>query len=321
MAVADGGSGGHQAGDGGGAASGGEPGSEPGNGGGESDGGGPPVEIPEGPFTGPDPFPCDSDLDAAPDDLVGVCVPGGAWGTATEVAVAAGADANLVGITPDELTLVWSEAEGSELIHFVADRASPSAKFGTATRLEGVTVLAVSPDGLRLATLSPDQGALVALSRADRSSAFGAEAEGEFAALDADARDKGFSFSSCVFASDDRTLYYTAGTPDSQYLLRVAQREDAGAWAVGTLLEQCELEVHGGYGRYPTGVSADGNALFFYDSWRGVMRAAYRDPKTAKLTWFEDLGQRLGAQPNQACDRIYFSQPGSESAVLSAPAE
>lgn len=277
--------------------------------------------APEGPFTGPDPFPCDSDMDAAPGELEADCAPGGVWGAGSAVPSSAGAGASLVGVTPDELTLVWSEASGSERLYFVADRASVNEAFGAPRELGDMSVLAVSPDGLRLAVLSLDHSALVALTRVDRASDFGSEAEGEFSALDADARDKGWSFSSGVFSPDDRTLFYTVGAADSKYLLHVARRADAGPWGVGTLLEQCELEVHGGYGRYPTGVSADGKTLFFFDSWRGVTRAAWRAAETSAFTWFKDLGRLSGAQPNASCDRLYFSVSGEESTILSAAAE
>ncbi len=281
-------------------------------------GGEPPFVNPDGPFTGPDPFPCDSDAEEIDADLEALCAPNTTWGAESEVASAAEASAAFIGVTPDERTLVWSEAAGSERIYLVADRSTASGPFGEPQLLDDVTVLAVSPDGLRLAALSPDQSALFTLSRSDRSGEFAIEGEGEFVAIDDEARENGWSFSSCVFSADDRTLFYTAGAPDSKYLLRVAERADDGPWATGTLIERCELEVHGSYGRYPTGVSADGQTLFFFDSWRGITRAAWRDPQTSAFSWFADIGKVFAAQPNAACDRLYFSKGGS--AVLSAPA-
>jgi hypothetical protein len=278
------------------------------------------MTTPDGPFTGMDPFPCASDAAEAP-SLSADCATTGGWGTGEAVPAGAAAGARLIGITPDELTLVWSEAEGSEPFYYFADRSSPGDPFGSAQQVTGGHLLAVSPNGLRLVALSADQSALLALARNDRSSAFAAPAEDEFAELGADARANGWSFSSCALAPDDRTLFYTVGAADTQYLLRVSQREGTGPWPVGEELEQCELEAHGGYGRYPTGVSSDGKTLFFYDSWRGMARAAWRESTTSAFTWFRDLGERLVSQPNAACDRLYYSVADPTASLLSAPAE
>jgi hypothetical protein len=276
--------------------------------------------IPEGPFTGPDPFPCASD-DAEPPSFTADCAPTAAWGTGEAVASDAAEGAIFIGVTPDELTLVWSEAHGSEPHYYFADRSSPGDPFGPAQEVTGVHLLAVSPNALRLVALSADQSALLTLSRNDRSSAFGAAAEEEFSLLDADARANGWSFSSCAISPDDRTLFYTAGAADTEHPLRVSKRDGTGAWPVGEQLEQCEFEAHGGYGRYPTGVSADGKTLFFYDSWRGMARAAWRESSTSEFTWFRDLDELIVSQPNAACDRLYYSVADPTSPILSAPAE
>lgn len=295
-------------------------GREPGGAGAAAEPSGGESMIPDGPFTGPDPFPCASDV-AEPPSFSADCAPTGAWGTGEAVASAAREGATLIGVTPDELTLVWSEARGSEPHYYFADRSSPGDSFGAAQEVTGVHLLAVSPNGLRLIALSADQSALLALSRLDRASAFAAPAEEEFSMLNADARANGWSFSSCALAPDDRTLFYTAGAVDTQYPLRVAERGDMGPWALGTPIDQCEFEAHGGYGRYPTGLSGDGKTLFFYDSWRGMARAAWRESNTTAFTWFRDLDDVIVSQPNAACDRLYYSAADPASPIRSAPAE
>jgi hypothetical protein len=224
----------------------------------------------------------------------------------------------LIGVTPDELTIAWAEPERSLPRYYVADRASLEEEFGPKQLVSAANVLCLSPDGLRLVGLSESHGGLLVLGRADRSSEFGSESEGEFSDLNADALAQGYTFSSCAFAPDDRTLYYTAGAIDERYPLRVSTRGDAGAWPVGAAIEGCEFEAHGGYGRYPSGVSADGKTLFFYDSWRGEARAAFRGDSTGAFTWFRDLGALFVPQPNQACDRLYGSVADPDASIVSS---
>jgi hypothetical protein len=59
--------------------------------------------------------------------------------------------------------------------------------------------------------------------------------------------------------------------------------------------------------RIPRGVSSDGLTLFYDDLVRGIARAAWRETRSAPFTIFVDLGSRPRAQPNTACDRLYFT--------------
>ena len=286
---------------------------------GAGSGGAPDIVMPHGPFTGTDPFPCSSDDLAAP-AYTAECSPTGAWGGAAKVSSDAADGATLIGITPDELSMVWAEAASSVTVYNLADRSSRSAAFGAHVELAAAAVVALSPDGLRVVTFSETQDSLLTLSRADRDSAFGSAQEGEFSRLNADAQAKGSLFSSCVFAPDDRTLYYTLGGPEERYPLHVSTRSDAAPWPVGQALEQCELEAHAGYGRYPTGISSDGRTLFFYDSWRVEARAAWRAASSGPFTWFRDLGALSMPQPNGACDRLYYSAADPNASIAFAPA-
>jgi len=303
----------------GGAGSGGEPGTELGGGTGDAGSGGDSTDA-QNPaaFTGPDPFPCDSDGESVPPTFTTECDPASSWARAVRVKCDAAPGASLIGITPDELTIAWAEPERSLAHYYVADRGAPADDFGAKVLVSALNILCLSPDGLRLALLSEDRGRLLVLGRPDRSSEFGAESEGEFSELNADAEAQGFTFSSCAFAPDDRSLYYTAGAIDERYPLRVSTRTDTGPWPIGTAIETCEFEAHGGYGRYPSGVSADGKTLFFYDSWRGEARAAFRGDDTGAFTWFRDLGALFVPQANQACDRLYGSVADPAASIVSS---
>lgn len=283
-------------------------------------GGTPDVVMPGGPFVGMDPYPCSTD-DAPAPAFTAQCSPSGEWADGKPVPVDAAHDATLISATPDELTLVWSEGASSVSAYYFADRANKNDDFGRKVALEIGNVIAASPDGLRLVVLSPDQLTLATAARADRASDFAAPVEGEFEALNADAKTHGWTFTSCAFAPDDRTLYYAAGTTDERYPVRVSTRSASEPWPAGKAIETCEFEAHAGYPRYPTGASADGKTLFFYDSWRGKTRAAWRAAGSGSFTWFHDVGDWFAAQPNSACDRLYYSAGSAAAPIESAAAK
>ena len=249
---------------------------------------------------------CPSDAQAgAPPALTAICDPNGAWGAAVDVPLMDGA-AQLVGVTPDELTIAWYGIANMDTAFYVADRASVGATFDPGQALESRDYLSISPDGLRVFVLS-EAGRLVELVRTARGQAFGAPAEGAFATLDADADANDLTFYGAIVSPDDRTLYYLVSDGESEHLLHVSTRADTGAWPVGTGIEACELEAHDGLLRQPTGVSADGLTLFYNDYARGITRAAWRETPSEAFVWFVDLGTRDRSQPNTDCSRLYFS--------------
>lgn len=298
---------------------GGAPTSSAGAGDGEN-GGAPDVVMPGGPFVGNDPYPCTTD-DAPAPSFSAECGPSKSWGMGERIDVDAAADATLVAVTPDELTLVWSEEAGSVNAYYVADRASKQDAFGKKVALDVSGVLATSPDGRRLALLSDDQSALFEATRAERGSDFAAPVAAEFSVLNADAAAKGWSFSAVVFAPDDHTLYYVAGGFAERYPLHVSIRNGDEAWPAGEALKTCEFEAHSTYPRYPTGASSDGKTLFFYDAWRGKTRAAWRADSSGPFSWFHDVGDWFAVQPNSACDRLYYSAGDAAAALVSAPSK
>jgi hypothetical protein len=257
---------------------------------------------------GEEPDPC-SELPDDPPAAAGVCEPGAGWGAGQAVAVMADGADPLIAITPDERTLlllhVTSVGEA-----MIADRADAGDDFGTPVLVGIEGVVGLSPDGLRVIVRASD-GSLQEASRSGPGEDFGSLGEGAFSALNAAAGSDSLSLSAPVIAPDDRTLYYLAVPPEgTDYPLHVSTRAGAGAWPVGTAVQDCRLKSFQGFNPVPTGVSSDGLTLFFWDSLYSTARAGFRETATGPFVWFDDLGSLAAAQPNTACNRLYYSEDG-----------
>jgi hypothetical protein len=246
---------------------------------------------------------CASDSEDDPPAITAQCDPDTSFGPTVDLPLMDGA-AELVAITPDELTIAWYGNANMDTRFYVADRASSATDFGPGSELTYRDYLALSPDGLRLIALG-DDGELVELVRAARDQAFPAPVEGAFTALNAAAAADGHHFLGAVIAPDDLTLYYLVSDPASDYPVHVTRRTGSEPWPVGTAIEACELKTENGAVRQPTGVSSDGLTLFYNDFVRGIARAAWRD-SAGSFVRFADLGLRGRPQPNGDCDRLYF---------------
>jgi hypothetical protein len=280
---------------------------EPGGIGGENPGGSAGTETGGTAGTGPPPpCPSEANMDPPPTGTF-VCDPEGTLGTAMNVSLP-GAPTSLVAITPDELTIAWY---GSMLgtAFYVADRATPSDPFTTYEQREDLNYCALSPDGLRLVAIE-GTGRFIEFTRASRSVSFGATpVEGTFATLNADGASQALTFAGCAISPDDRTLFYLASGGQGNQPLHVSTRTGTDPWPVGSEIEGCDFEAHGDLYSHPTGVSADGLTLFFYDWARSQARAAWRETTTGPFVWFKNLGTIEHAQPNTACDRLYSTSP------------
>lgn len=256
--------------------------------------------------------PCASDAIEEPPTLASLCDPSASWGEGTRVPLPGEGGEDLVAITPDELTVVWSAALGPSRLYFVADRGSPDDAFESATKLPDGRVFSVTSDGLGLIVASDDQAQLFERRRVSRGGAFGEPIEGEFTALNADAAEEAASFGNVVVSSDERTLYYTLFAPEfDEYPMRASTRSAPGIpWPVGEPLVACEFKAYEHQGQYPSGLSSDGLTFFYEDDARREARAAYRATTGAEFTYFVGLGARFRPQPNLACDRLYYSEPG-----------
>lgn len=297
----DGGGGGAPEGGVGGAAQGGASGTGgPGGAGGEDEGG-------SSGSSGSAGYPtCPSDTDPGdPPDNGALCAPGNGWSAVTDLPLMDGAS-QLVSITPDELTIVWVGIFDMVEHFYLADRANTGVSFDSGQELAFDNYVALSPDGLRLVTLT-EAGEFMELVRSARGEMFAAPAEGTFSTLDANARTNGLVFLGAAISPDDLTLYYLESDGQDDQPLRISKRTGTGPWPVGTAISACEFQSYGGALRQPTGVSADGLTLYFNDFVRSMSRAAWREVPDGPFVWFENLGTRGRPQPNQDCSRLYFT--------------
>ena len=93
----------------------------------------------------------------------------------------------------------------------------------------------------------------------------------------------------------------------------MSERSGDESWPVGTALSSCEFRAYGALIRTPTGISSDGLTLFFEDAAAGGARAAFRETTDSAFEWFVDLGPIGRAQPNEACDRLYYWDQATSS--------
>src|SRR5580692_8025285 len=254
----------------------------------------------------------DSGGDTGPPEPPPICPTDVEWADGTALAISTGAD-DFGSITPDELTLVWtSGGDGGGATVSAAERASPSAPFGT-PEVVPLTAgsfipgpVSVSPDGLRLVFQASDTTFFV-LSRASRGSAFSATpTTSEFAIINAEIMGELIvDLGDPVIGSSDETFYYSrypASGGQSVVTVFEADRSGSAAWGDGTAVNGAAIEENGaGRRRRPTGVSADGRTLFYWDDASGVEMMAWRPTPTGAFASGISIGARAGAQPNADC--------------------
>jgi len=254
-------------------------------------------------------FPCAAGGASSP-PTTAHCDPRAALTQVGAVPVKAGNNPRLIAVTPDELTIAWSTLGSFGAQFQVADRAAASAGFDDPVLIAtDDAVVGLSPDGLRLITLSQDGTSYQELSRDTRGSDFSAASVTAFSLIDAAAPAFGLVYSDCVVSADDRTLIYTAQSRDGQeYPVRISVRSGSEPWPVGSAIMSCELQRHDGLVRNPTGLSTDGLTLFFFDPDRQSARAAWRASQSADFTFFADLPAGIGrATVNADCSKLYYS--------------
>jgi hypothetical protein len=261
---------------------------------------------------------CPSDGEAGgPPTLNSLCDIEASWGAGVDLPLLPDGAAQLLAITPDELTIAWFGVENMETTFHVAERPSTSVSFEPGQELEPLDYVAMSPDGLRLALT--EDGRLQERVRTAKDQPFGSPVEGSFATLDENAEQNDLMLLAGVISPDDRTLFYLVSDGTDDQPLRVSTRSGTGNWPVGTPIEACEFQTEAGIYRQPTGVSADGLTLFFVDYVRGKTRAAFRESTSDPFEWFVDLGTLDRAQPNADCSRLYFTATSGPSYADALP--
>jgi hypothetical protein len=92
--------------------------------------------------------------------------------------------------------------------------------------------------------------------------------------------------------------------------LRVSFLQTDGTFDAPNAVTTPRLLMSGADRRRPTGISADGRVLFFWDETDEVSYSAFRAGSSLDFTAFYPLapnGKR--AMPNDGCDRFYASLP------------
>lgn len=239
-----------------------------------------------------------------------LCSETATWsGQAKVPAVSTSAAEQLLSITPDELDLAFSR--GNAL--YVAHRTTPTGAFTVGDAIpiplgwssaQGATL---SADGKRLVLVSTDQRALGELTRVDRTSAFSSEPDQTaFATVNQGPIYSGNIYSSPVISPDDQQLFLNSMAPGGGSTVVASTRGAGEAWAAPTRVIAA-LDGTDSARRLPTGISADGRTLFYFNEQTMKEEARWRDEPQLNSPLYDmvDLGGRRSAQPNAACDRLY----------------
>ncbi|MGC4091795.1 MAG: hypothetical protein QM756_28710 [Polyangiaceae bacterium] len=126
-------------------------------------------------------------------------------------------------------------------------------------------------------------------------------------------------FGDPVLDAEGLTLLFSALDPESDAApsIYVARRLGVrDAWPFGDPLLGSLLEASAGQFRRPNALSADARTLFYWDETSGEERAAFRPFVSVVFDHSAALGNRSRATPNAACDRLYYSAPGTQGIDL-----
>ncbi|MEO7033584.1 MAG: hypothetical protein ABI548_06895 [Polyangiaceae bacterium] len=238
------------------------------------------------------------------------------WTAAAPVmGVSTTSDEKLLSITADELDIVF--ARDGALLH--AHRATATAAFdaGTAITLpDGYSEVggaSLSADGKTLVVVQTDGLGFAALTRASRTADFGMTADpSAFVGLNARAVQTQEHCAAPVLAPDGKSLVFAAYSLAPGATARVYESLlSSGAWAMP---EDVSYDIFDGTTEkraLPSGLSADSRTLFYYDEATSKQAARFRDRPDAPLYTVVDLGDRVGAIPNAACDHVYYTSNGN----------
>jgi hypothetical protein len=276
-----------------------------------------------------------TDEDAAPpppiDGGEGVCTQAPTVGAPTLVASASsgGADDLFGAITPDELTIAWMSVTAPDYKIYYADRDSPSEPFLAAKPLVASgdyyanDRIAMSPDGLRIVFVRSDRKGLGEFVRTVRKNPFFEEpTDAAFAGINGLGAmlPANEYLGDPVVAPDDLTFFFSRYGGGITHTVYESRRNGPVTWPLGTPHPESSLSVVDGQRRYPTGISSDLRTLFYFDEPTGKEHMAVRATVADDFDRFIGLGAQSGAQPNLACNVLYFSdQMGGSLRNFTAP--
>lgn len=266
--------------------------------------------------TGPEVWPSDAPtFDAlAPT----VCATDWPW-TVTPVAVtyphAAGGEL-LAAVTWDEQTMAWTTADGGTVVVHYADRAGRDDAFGSDRTLPtslGPFVaekVALSADGLRMIFTSADHLTITQISRPTRADAFdpATATSAPFGRLMASEGSDPHAVADLVLSRDERTLIFTDLGITSGASIRMSTHLGDGTWDAPRTIDAASLRMVGTLRRRPSGLSADGRTLFYFDENSRGPKIAVRALGSADFTAFYDINPiGFRPMPTETCDRLYMS--------------
>ena len=231
--------------------------------------------------------------------------------------------ARLAGVSPDELTIAWTSADGAI---YVADRSARNTSFGTATVVDTSSApvasdrAALAPSRVELVAVSADRRGFVAFNRSgvDAGASWVAAAGSQFFNVSAMiAPDVAGAFSEPVLAGNRTSFFYAlAFSGAAPQLFESTWDPASSAWTTGAALPNAEFASTTSYATYATGASSDGLTLFFLDGSLGQERAAWRGTLASPFDKFVTLAGAgldgapaqsfLEATPNFRCDTLYF---------------
>jgi hypothetical protein len=246
-----------------------------------------------------------------------LCVHDAVWGTPVLVATVSGAgDDLLMGLTPDELSIVWKRGD----TYYVADRSDVTEPFGAPLEVEGGSVFSavtLKASGLELIAI---QGlSVVELVRAPGEAFDAADAEpGDFESFDltlASVPVPNRVLRDAVVSADDASFFYSFFTEGKEgaYASLWESRRSGGQFSFAGLDLGKVLYANDDAFRIPTGISSDRLTLFYRDEVEGDFRAAWRVNTEVKFDYTEVITVGEGVRsvaPNGLCDRLYFSAEG-----------
>jgi hypothetical protein len=249
---------------------------------------------------------------APPDGGTGVtfvCTPSYAWDPLKRVdSIPNEHLGRLGGISPDELTLAWTATSGDI---YVAERATFRDPFGTPLKVNTGAMatdrVALAPTGRTLVAVPVGRNEFVGFEKSSSTGLWSATDGLEFTQVRV-AFEGGGLGSEPVLSSDKRSLFFIVTPPGHSPLFYESAWDTVQrSWGLPTLLTNAELQTTpAGKRRRPTGTSADGLTLFFFDEAVNLQRAAWRDAPAAPFRFFTDVGSFPEAATSARCDTLYY---------------
>jgi hypothetical protein len=264
-------------------------------------------------------------FDAGP-PIATVCPTAFTMGTPTSLGLPTAPSGAFGGVTPDELSIVWTTFASSEVTVNFADRASAADHFSAPTSLVVDSAnqrVTISADGLRIAYVKSDGKSFGILTRAVRPGSFQVTQSDEFSALNANmhlAADE--ALGDPLYSADDTGLYFSIyGATRTKTLFTSARLHGAEVWSLPRQVDiPAAMDMTSGMRRRVNAVSSDGWTLFYFDETDSQEHAVRLDENTGALRDPKLVGDYPFASSAGSCARLYYStsENGIDLRVVSA---